>query len=776
MKLIFSREINKEIAVFDHDGRQYRIPRRINNDRYEVIDLLAVGGVGIIFIAMDTQLKNKKVLIKRCLYRPTLFEHRNDINRTREIPAIRNTIKIEHAAMMHGWARRIPSIPIPLDKFDDINPDVFGPHKDLQGGTFTGEPELYKTEPYLVITYFTGYPIKSDHSEVRKNVVGFTLFFIRNTANILKRFHREYAGQKKAFDFFYCDLKPDNVLLTNDKQVVLIDMGSFAVRVDGNLSNDITTTLGYRAPELKNQQAMFLSPAVDVYTLAVCAFELITGNRPKLDPNENLLLDWDTFKKTVESAKAFHWETVFRKALEINPSKRYQTMQEFLDALAERKTQSRQSMNKFQYVKKKCPNSVIITPEWFADAAVIDHAGQSGEPFVCIDAWSPKTYFDVEASIVRVNSRIRHDDMQQGLVHDLFDRSKKNLIQNITFFPELIAISQDDTLVVHMPDLSKGKVNDSTIIKRRLEAILYLFMNLSRLRYRMIGISNETIQFDPLNRPFIVEFWLALNATSGHISENPMIHDIFKSKVIIPPETKLERKWNDEVSFSYLAGIATLLMIEPMEVFDLYSAGNLYEKQHFESFVKKLNIDMQLKEIILSLINPVPAMRSKLYESVLKIKKPVYGVVEGTNSNRSIKGIQLQYVEDYRKFQVEFQRITEIIKRFLQVRTLERFIVLHKEPPTAFEEVLKKIEMQWHVVKPEDAEEIIIQQLTEKVRNGQTEMAVLIIDKSIMEMQAKLSPILQDFSKVLLFSEINPFEHVGNVTHYNIMQYMIKRR
>lgn len=779
MKLMFDRDLNKELAVFDHERRQFRIPRKLKEERYEIIDLLAVGGMGIIFIARDTRLNNKKVLIKRCLYKPSLFEYSNDVNRKKEILAVRRSVDTEYAAMMHGWARRIPSISIPLDKFEDDNPDIFGPHKDVRGQTFNGEPDLYKTEPYLVISFFTGYPIKSDHPEVRRNVIGFTRYFINNTGNVLKRFHRPYTGQGKTFDFFYCDLKPDNVLSTNEKQVVLIDMGSFAIRVDGKPINDVTTTQGYCAPELKNQQTTYLSPSVDVYTLAVCAFELITGIRAKLDQDGSIQLDWREFKKNIPSTEIADLEKTFRKALETDPHNRFQTMQEFLDALGRRKTRPQGNTDTLKYINKSFSVPVAVTQEWIAERGDIDRVQQGRDPIICYNVWSKKNYFDLEACTVSVNRRIRYESIQEGLVNDLFERSKKNLVQNITFFPELIDVNQENLMIVHTPPFfsfigNRSDNNYNEEIKRRLKSILYRLTDLFNMHYRMIGISRKTIQFDSLNRPFIAEFWLVLNEASGHMSENPMVHDILGNNVILPPEIKKERKWENERSFSYLAGIAVLLMIDHAGIFDLYKKGALYEKQHFELFVRRLSISEQLKEIILSLINPNPNMRATPYEAISKIKNQQIGSSVMTRQT-TYKGVQLQYVEGYKKFRLEFTQINKIVNQFMHFSQLDKHIILHREPSPAFLEILNKSKTQWHSVENKQAENRIVDLLREKTRNGQNEMVVLIIDESIMQMQSKLMPILIDFKKVILFSKRNPFGSIGNVSHYDITQYMIKK-
>src|SRR5690606_37332206 len=69
----------------------------------------------------------------------------------------------------------------------------------------------------------------------------------------------------------YCDLKPDNVIQTNE-QLKLIDMG--AVRRVDDYHSPLFFTSGYSAPELATQGATVQSDLFTVgRTLAVLSFE-----------------------------------------------------------------------------------------------------------------------------------------------------------------------------------------------------------------------------------------------------------------------------------------------------------------------------------------------------------------------------------------------------------------------------------------------------------------------------------------------------------------------
>ena len=782
MKLQFNKQLNMEIVVFDHEGRQFSVPRRLNN-RYEVYDVLAAGGMGIIFIAKDLELSNKKVLIKRCLHSPSLFQYANDKSRQMTIETTRKIMNTEYAAMLHGWARKIPNIPIPIDFFEDINPEIYGPHNDKNGKAFVGEKELYEKEPYIVINYFTGRPIKSDNPQLAKNIIGFAKFYIGTISNILKRFHRPYISDDKIFEFFYCDLKPDNVLLTDDGQLVLIDMGSFAIRLNGQLAGQITTTPGYCAPELKNNQAMHLSPCVDVYTLAVSIFELITEQPPKLDQYGNSVLNWGSFERIVNSSNQTYLINVFKKALEDDPGKRFKTMQDFSDAInnLNRKKFTSNSKSFAQknmcYLKKNLNRPVQITHEWQSQQGSIDFVQQKQGSIVNFPVWKKENLFDLQGNASKINSKNKFNSIAQSLLQDLFNKAKNNLISNLTFCPELLNITSQKVYLNYIPGLQmsdnkSGKERDlQWRVKKYLEKIIYLFMKLEQMQYRIVGLSPTTICSDTLFNPFILEFWLLFNPGMHNFIENPLIKDIVGKNVILPPEIKIDRIWIQDQSFSYLAGIAALFEIAPQEVLKLYHQNKLYEKNHYERFVRQININNKLKDIILNLINPNAAMRLSLYEALSKSKDRSADSVSRKLKN---KGVQIQCTGALGKYQLQFREISKITDRIVSWKQVEKNMIFTYPPAESFKKILKKSKTLWHVKEEKGSfEDKIVKLLNDKIQNGQIDIAVLIMDKSILQMENNLETVLKKFKKVILFSEQNPFKSASNIKHYSITNFLI---
>ena len=133
------------------------------------------------------------------------------------------------------------------------------------------------------------------------------------------------------------DLKPANILVDRRGQPKLLDFGVAKI-VDGEdrtlatRAGQIVGTVAYMAPEQVSAGSGTIDPRTDVYTLGVIGYELLTGRRP-LELAGKSLTQALAAVRDVDAPRLGHldtrWrgdiETIFAKALEKEPSRRYES-------------------------------------------------------------------------------------------------------------------------------------------------------------------------------------------------------------------------------------------------------------------------------------------------------------------------------------------------------------------------------------------------------------------------------------------------------------------
>ena len=154
----------------------------------------------------------------------------------------------------------------------------------LDGGVTKSLYEEGENRPYLVMEYIEGKPIVQycyDHDlTIRERLK----LFIK-VAETVQHAHRNLI--------IHCDIKPSNILITEEGEVKLLDFG-IARMLDENVSSMplATQTLRrwmtpeYAAPEqIRGERP---TTSTDVYQLGVLLYELLTGHRPFELTGENI--------------------------------------------------------------------------------------------------------------------------------------------------------------------------------------------------------------------------------------------------------------------------------------------------------------------------------------------------------------------------------------------------------------------------------------------------------------------------------------------------------
>ena len=132
--------------------------------------------------------------------------------------------------------------------------------------------------------------------------------------------------------FIHRDVTPDNIYITKDGNVKLLDFGSARYSLgDKSKSLDVILKVGY-APKEQYTRRGRQGPYTDVYSCAACLYAAITGYLP---PESLERLDKDTLVPPSQAGVEIplYLERAILKGLAVQPEDRFQKAGEFLEAL-----------------------------------------------------------------------------------------------------------------------------------------------------------------------------------------------------------------------------------------------------------------------------------------------------------------------------------------------------------------------------------------------------------------------------------------------------------
>jgi serine/threonine-protein kinase len=289
---VLRRSVSGEV-MDDKNQNPEQMPQTIG--RYQIAGSIGYGAMGAVYKAFDP-------LIKRTLAIKTI---RLDI--PRQSPQYKSFIeRFYHEARISGTLSH-PNIVTLFDIGEE-------------GGI-----------PYLAMEYVEGETIASlIEKGVRFNPEK-VISLVSQIASAI-----DYAHSKGVI---HRDIKPSNLILFESERVKVTDFG-IAKLVDAEMtqSGTLLGTPSYMSPE----QAMGdkLDGRSDIFSLGVCAFEMLSGEQPFPGNNVTSILYKLVHVDPIEPANLEmnglvpqKWHDVFGKVLAKKPDDRYQTATEFVQDL-----------------------------------------------------------------------------------------------------------------------------------------------------------------------------------------------------------------------------------------------------------------------------------------------------------------------------------------------------------------------------------------------------------------------------------------------------------
>lgn len=281
-------------------------PRTILNGKYLVGRILGEGGFGITYLGWDLNL-DLKLAIKE--YYPAGFV-------TREITGT-NSITPFTGDSLEFFTRG-------RDKF--INEaKTLAKFYTLPGIVSVKDFFLENGTAYIVMEYLDGITLKQHLAQKGGKLPAAEVFALMEPlVKSLTEVHR--AG------LIHRDISPDNIMLTKDGSVKLLDFGAAReISASGEKSNTVNIKTGY-APEEQYRTHGVQGPWTDIYALSATIYKCITGITPDESLErlrENRLVAPSALGIALSPAQ----EAALMKGLAVLQKNRFQDLEEFSAAL-----------------------------------------------------------------------------------------------------------------------------------------------------------------------------------------------------------------------------------------------------------------------------------------------------------------------------------------------------------------------------------------------------------------------------------------------------------
>ncbi len=227
-------------------------------------------------------------------------------------------------------------------------------------------------QPYLVMDYLEGTSLKNILKEDGPISVERAASIYSQVCDALSSAH--------AVNLVHRDLKPENIMLSknggNDDWVTLVDFGLSKLcdpkRDEENLHitkvGDVCGSPPYMSPE-QCLSSLIVDPRSDIYSLAICVYETLSGKLPFNAKSAIEMLDCHLYatpipfnQATPELKMCTELTHVLCKALQKDPEKRHQTIEEFglelrdacrRDALKNRTAKQRVQISSFSNLQSE---------------------------------------------------------------------------------------------------------------------------------------------------------------------------------------------------------------------------------------------------------------------------------------------------------------------------------------------------------------------------------------------------------------------------------------
>lgn len=177
---------------------------------------------------------------------------------------------------------------------------------DFMGLPQTLAFEENENELVLIRTYLPGIPLDEFWKKLpKKKRMEFLQVLIQKLNPIF--------NELKRLAIVHCDIKPTNILITEEWECSLIDFG-MSIQNDKPLARKTLFALGYSAPELILNELELVDSTTDIFALGITIWQLFSGKLPLTHPNPGIMTNLQiTHPLPIDRSIPKEWMMILQK-------------------------------------------------------------------------------------------------------------------------------------------------------------------------------------------------------------------------------------------------------------------------------------------------------------------------------------------------------------------------------------------------------------------------------------------------------------------------------
>lgn len=270
------------------------------NDKYKITRILGQGGFGITYLATHIQL-NKEFAIKECFVSNWCVRDRNQVY-----------AQERHKKSFEEFKKKFLREAQILARFEHENIVKVTDYFD-QNNTV-----------YFIMEFVDGESLQDLIKDKGVFEEDSAIKIVLKLASCIKFLHSK--------DILHRDITPNNILIKNDGELVLIDFGAAREMAGNQMPHTVIQTPGYAPIEQYNPNSE-KGYYIDIYSIGATLYNLLTGQRPT-PARERVVQDILAHPQSLNPKISDRTSRVIVKALAVRHYHRYQSIGEFISALS----------------------------------------------------------------------------------------------------------------------------------------------------------------------------------------------------------------------------------------------------------------------------------------------------------------------------------------------------------------------------------------------------------------------------------------------------------